>query len=941
MFPGIVEETLSRIGSLIDTLFEAAEDAIFLMDRGRFIDCNPATLQMFGCKQKEDIVGHTPFDFSPPRQPDGADSKEAASRLVASAMEGVPQRFEWRHCRLDRGEFDVEVRINRFLVNGAPFLIAVVRDVTARKEAEAALRRDALAQELINRVLAGCASCPANQVDEQMQDALRELVDFLGVEHAYFLITSSDRKTYACTHEVCGPGVAPLCPRYRNVPAGTCVWLESALLRGETAAIDSVADAPDAARWASASDPGCRSLLQLPTTGPSGDFGGALGVDSHTRRVKWTPSDLMLCSIIGNALTGLAERKRAADKLLEEKLFSERLIECVPGVFYVFDSELRLRRWNRDAARTMGFNAAELRGRRVEEWLASEEDRRRVVAAAKVVLEQGGAIDFLETTLLHKDGSLVPYLISGAHVDSPSGPMIVGMGIDVTVRVEAQKALAASERNYRELFDATSDALFIHDEAGHVLDLNERACTMFGYDAEQARRLSIEELSFGEFPYCQRGALEKVDRALHEGPQVFEWRSRRHDGTVFWSEVALRASRVGGQVRLTAAVRDITERKLAAMERERLIAEAQAASNAKDQFLAVLSHELRNPLAAIEAGIGLLRRSPAQEQPQMARALDVIERNVRLQARFVDDLLDLSRVVGGKLTIERAPVQFAEVVRSAVEACRADAARAEVYLETYAEPGLWVDVDADRIQQVIINLVGNSLKFTPKRGRVMVSVTGEEHSACVVVEDTGVGIEADQLPYVFDMFRQGQVAARRAPGLGIGLALVKSITELHGGHVRAESDGPGRGSRFTVELPRCEAPSAREAPEVAGPGRRPVKMLLVEDNSDTLTMLTETFARLAYQVVPAESGEAALEVLSHERVDVILADIGLPGMDGYEFLQEARKIPSAARTPAFALTGYGRESDVRKARDAGYVEHVVKPVDVDVIDQRIRSRLAA
>jgi CheY-like chemotaxis protein len=297
--------------------------------------------------------------------------------------------------------------------------------------------------------------------------------------------------------------------------------------------------------------------------------------------------------------------------------------------------------------------------------------------------------------------------------------------------------------------------------------------------------------------------------------------------------------------------------------------------------------------------------------------------------------------VRGKLQIQRAPLQLEEVVLSAVQACRADADRAEVSLETHLAAGVWVEADADRIQQIVINLVNNSIKFTPRAGRVTVSVEGDSRHGCIIVEDTGCGIERERLPEIFDMFRQGEIAARRAPGLGIGLALVKSITELHGGTVRAESPGPGRGSRFVVELPATEAPKTQAAGKVGEPERASYKMLLLEDNEDTRAMLMETFMSLGYEVSVAESAEVALEMLAREKPDVILADVGLPGMDGYEFLRHARHLPSAEHALALVLTGYGQPRDIQRARDAGYDDHFVKPADVALIHQRIRSGLLA
>ncbi len=763
LLPEIVEKALSQLKVMFHTFFEAADDAVLLMHREHFADCNPATLRLFGCKAKQDILGETPARLSPAQQPDGASSAEKSRALIAAAMTGVPQHFEWRHCRPDRTEFDVEISLNRCFVGGVPFLVAVVRDITARKRAEAAL--------------------------------------------------------------------------------------------------------------------------------------------------------------------------------LQEKQFSDRLIDSLPGTFYLYDSELRLRRWNKNHETQSGYTAEELLGKKLEDWPATEEHRQRVLEVVQRLLEHGDEIVQLEIELRPKSGATAPYLVSGARIDTPDGPMLVGVGIDVSARVRAEKALAVSERNYRELFNATHDGIFIHDETGRVLDANERGLAMFGLDASGPRRSPLVELSPGEPPYSQRDGTEKLRRAISEGPQVFDWQSRRSDGTTFWSEIALRAFRIEGEVRVIASVRDVTDRKLAEFERERLMTELQAASSAKDQFMAVLSHELRNPLAAIQASIDLLLRLPSLDDPRALSALRIIARNVKLQARLVDDLLDLSRLMRGKLTIERAPVRLGEVVLSAAETCRADAVRAGVSLETRAEPGLWVNADAARLQQMVINLVDNAIKFTPKDGRITVSVTAKEHRGYAVVEDTGVGIDSARLSDIFEMFRQGEVAARRAPGLGIGLAITRSIADLHDGRVWAESAGPGRGSRFIVELPLYEVPADRTAHQAPASGRAVLRLLLIEDNSDTRTMLAETLAQLDYMVAPAATAEAALELLAREPVDVILADMGLPGMDGYEFLRQARRLPSAAHVPALALTGYGQESDVRRAREAGYVEHFVKPANVELVDQQIRARV--
>jgi PAS domain S-box-containing protein len=630
-------------------------------------------------------------------------------------------------------------------------------------------------------------------------------------------------------------------------------------------------------------------------------------------------------------------RKRTEAALLQEKQFSDRLIDSLPGTFYVYDAQFRLRRWNKNHETLTGYTAEELQGKWMGDFAATEEEREQVLATARRVLEHGKVEVAEPLPLVHKDGAVVPYLVSAVRIDSPAGPMIMGVGLDISPRVRVEKALAASERNYRELFNAANDGIFIHDDAGRVLDVNERGCAMFGFAALEAHRLPLVELSPGEPPYSQHDAVERFRCAIAEGPQVFDWQSRRADGTAFWAEIALRAFRVDGEVRVIASVRDATERKRAGLERERLMTELEAAGRAKDEFMAVLSHELRTPLAAIQASIDLLLRLPTLDEPRAMSALRIIDRNVKLQTRFVNDLLDMSRLMRGKLTIERAPIRLGEVVLSAAETCRADAARAEVTLEARTEAGLWVDADATRIQQMIINLIDNAIKFTPKGGRITVSVTAKQGHGYVIVEDTGVGIARDRLSDIFEMFRQGEVAARRAPGLGIGLALVKSIVDLHGYQVRAESAGPGCGSRFIVELPLFDATAIPVARSVAASGRTVLKLLLVEDNADTRTMLAETLSQLDYMVVPAETAEVGLEILARETVDAIVADMGLPGMDGYEFLRRARELFGGAGIPALALTGYGQESDIRRAREAGYAGHFVKPANVEMLDQQLRS----
>ncbi len=385
---------------------------------------------------------------------------------------------------------------------------------------------------------------------------------------------------------------------------------------------------------------------------------------------------------------------------------------------------------------------------------------------------------------------------------------------------------------------------------------------------------------------------------------------------------------------------EIAGRAAVAVDNARLYCEAQEANAAKDQFLAVLSHELRNPLSPILAGAELLRRTFTGEA-RVQRTLEIIERNARLQARLVDDLLDLSRITRGKVQLQRAPVTLDGVVNAAVQAKRGEIENGGLSLDASIEAGLWVLGDSDRLQQVILNLLGNAAKFTPPGGTVRVRVQKGDGVGQIVVEDTGIGIDRTLLAHLFDMFRQGEIAGQRQQGLGIGLSLVRSLAEMHGGRVWAESEGAGKGSRFTVELPLVSAPSILASAGQDGRSFRRLRILLVEDNPDTRALLQENLESMGYSVRSVADGEDALAQLRQEKPDVILSDIGLPGMSGYEFLREARQSFGAKDVAAFAITGFGRDEDVSRAQEAGFVGHFVKPVDIGALDLRLREWLSA
>jgi signal transduction histidine kinase/ActR/RegA family two-component response regulator len=382
----------------------------------------------------------------------------------------------------------------------------------------------------------------------------------------------------------------------------------------------------------------------------------------------------------------------------------------------------------------------------------------------------------------------------------------------------------------------------------------------------------------------------------------------------------------------------------AALDTAGLVEELSRANRLKDEFLATLSHELRNPLNVIVGYAEVLSRdAEAQKLPQVRKAVEAIRRNALTQARLVSDLLDLSRLQTGKLALHRQPIQLVPLLTDAVEAVRdeTDLKRIELQVEMTQEP-LLVEADPVRVQQIVWNLLHNAVKFTPQGGRVIFRLQREGTEARLVVEDTGQGVDPAFLPGLFEMFRQADVrTGRRHGGLGIGLALVRQLAELHGGRVRAESEGLGRGARFTVWLPLLTTrptvppvPVRRQAGALVG-----VRVLVVDDSADTTAMLRQLLEREGAEVAAATNGPEALRLVQERSFDVVVSDLSMPGMDGFTLLRELRLRPRTAAVPAIAVTGFGQEEDVARTRAAGFFAHLAKPVQIAQLIEAIRSAL--
>ena len=376
-------------------------------------------------------------------------------------------------------------------------------------------------------------------------------------------------------------------------------------------------------------------------------------------------------------------------------------------------------------------------------------------------------------------------------------------------------------------------------------------------------------------------------------------------------------------------------------ELQRLNEELVEANRAKDIFLATLSHELRTPLTPVLGWVNLLRTSGAStDQNLLAQGLDAIDRNARLQARLIDDLLDISRIVSGKLRLEWEVVDMCQVAEAAVETVRGPAQEKKVGLTVELPPvPLVVRGAGVRLQQIVWNLLSNAVKFTPAGGRVWLRLYREGDEARVQVEDTGAGVEPAFLPHVFDRFRQADGSTTRTHGgLGLGLAIVRALAELHGGWVRAESEGPGQGARFTFGMPCAivantpdETSAGTAMPRLARP------VLVVDDSPETLELLETFFRRKGYDVQAADSAERALELARTKPPGIIISDISMPEVDGHPLLARLRRMPGLEQVPAIALSGYAMEEDRKRALAAGFAVHVAKPVDPDELMDTIQQ----
>ncbi|MGI8917721.1 MAG: hybrid sensor histidine kinase/response regulator [Pyrinomonadaceae bacterium] len=595
--------------------------------------------------------------------------------------------------------------------------------------------------------------------------------------------------------------------------------------------------------------------------------------------------------------------------------------------------------WNKGAERIFGYTTAETIGRSFTILIPADgfDEQSQIL---KEVLK-GKQVEHYETVRQRKDGSLIDISLTISPLKDETGNIVGAAKIarDISERVKREKQIRYQAR----LLNAVEQAVIAIDLNGKILSLNSFAEWLYGWLEEEVIGKNFLEIISAPDPQQQ---TDEIFSRIHHGESWSgELRVLSKDQSEFLAMVTHSPihNDHGQLIGVVVVSRDITAHKQAEQEHAKLLeserqarAEAEEANRIKDEFLATISHELRNPLNVILGYSEVLIRSQeAIDSEFVQRAAEILRRNAIAQAQLVSDLLDLSRLQLGKFSLNRQVVSLTKTINDAVETVRdeAEAKGLEVKIEMSNEL-VFVDGDPLRMEQIVWNLLNNAVKFTPSGGTVTVKLAKKNGFAQFAVADTGQGIEPKFLPHVFEIFRQADATiSRRHGGMGIGLALVQQLVQLQGGSVSVSSGGAGRGAEFTISVPvTTDAAEPRKTGGLVQPNALTgMRILVVDDSADTVDMLRTLLEMDGAMVSTAGGGPEALEILERESFDVILSDISMPGMDGFELLSRLRKLPSGRDVPVLALTGFGRAEDVERAKSVGFFSHITKPVDVGAI----------
>jgi PAS domain S-box-containing protein len=692
----------------------------------------------------------------------------------------------------------------------------------------------------------------------------------------------------------------------------------------------------------------------------------------NARRIRKPGDDSELILL---AIEEITERKKSEEALFASHARFETLFDSSPVGMYMVDADFRLRNMSTQTRAIFG-STKDLMGRDFADvvhilWPPQVADD--ILARFRHTLATGECYKSPEFSAERFDRNVREYYDWQIHrIAMPDGRCgLVCYFLDISARVLAEQSLRDSEVRYRRVFETAKDGILILDaHTGKITDANAFMCGLTGLEKWEILGKELYQIGMYKDIDENKAAFRELQRTgylRHEHLPVHNQRGEKVE-VEFVANVYEEGDRLVAQCN----VRDISERSR--LEKE-VVAQAEALgaqSRAKDEFLAMLSHELRNPLAPIRAAAHLMRlqegRAASSANPILRQAREIIERQVANLTKMVSDLSEVSRVISGRIRLDLQDVDMKQIVEHAVQSVTPlfEQRKHTVSVSACTEP-VWAHADPTRLEEVMVNLLTNSAKYTPDCGRIAVECEirrekGASH-ALVRVRDNGVGIDVELLPHIFDLFTQADRSLDRSSGgLGIGLCLAKRLVALHGGDIWARSQGPGQGSEFTVILPLVTAPQAQLASGGSSRGDRTiehkdiagetvkapaVRVLVVDDNIDLVTMLCGTLRLKGFIVQSAYTGPDGLRIAREWRPDIALLDIGLPGLDGYEIARRLRSDNTSAlasegvggtdvagaRMKLIAITGYGREDDIAHAREAGFDGHLVKPCDMEKLEE--------
>ena len=653
-------------------------------------------------------------------------------------------------------------------------------------------------------------------------------------------------------------------------------------------------------------------------------------------------------------VTDLTERKRAERVLASERFVRSILNQAADGVI-VCDTQDRLVFTNPAARRIAQFDGKTPVTTVSHLWHKFLDADGRPIPPDEQSLAialAGRTVTAREKRIVHSDGSRCDVLLSASPLRDADGQIVgaVATFSDISKRKRAEEAERQQREWLRVTLTSIGDAVIATDTAARVTFLNPVAASLTGWTPEQATGKPIAAV----FPVInektRQGADDVVAQVLRD-KRVVALANDTVLVTKDGGEVPVEDSAApildaaGNIVGVVLVFHDVTakrriqeELRAAKDSAERAKAAAEQANRAKDHFLAVLSHELRTPLTPVVMGVSMLQGRPDLD-PAVHEMLEMVRRNIAMEAGLIDDLLDVTRIAHGKIKLHRSPVELSTVIQRAVEVCKPDIEARGLDFGVDMGAPYWVDADVSRLQQVLWNLLKNAIKFTPRSGCVGIRCRPEDGHVIIEVNDSGIGIEAEGLPRVFNAFEQTELSVgRHFGGLGLGLAISKALVEMHGGTISAHSEGRDQGATFRVRLPLCAPLGQAESPPSSihrERAIRPLRILLVEDHGVTAKMMRMVLTAEGHTVEMAGDVATALQLADQHAFDLLVSDLGLPDGTGHDLLRELRF--RGHKFPGIALSGYGQEDDIQRSRQVGFAAHLTKPASRETVVEAVAS----